>query len=118
MPQFLLSVHGARGQEPPSPEVMAHMYADVDAFNSRLRTDGAWVFAGGLLGPDDAAVVQVKDGEIVITDGRFAGGDVFLGGFWVVRATDKAAALDLAALGSAACRAPVEVRPFQPEPEV
>ena len=117
MPQFLLSVHGAIGQEPPSPEVMARMFADVDAFNARLQADGAWVFAGGLQGPDDAAVVQVTEVETVITDGRFAGGDRFLGGFWVVEAADKAAALDLAAAGSAACQAPVEVRPFQPEPE-
>jgi hypothetical protein len=117
VPEFLLSVHGALGQEPPSPEVMAQMFADVAAFNERLQSHGAWVFAGGLQGPDDAAVVEVRGGETVVTDGRFAGGDVFLGGFWVIEAPDKEAAVELAARGSAACRAPVEVRPFQVEPE-
>lgn len=117
MPEFLLSVHGTVGQEPPSPEAMAQMFADVDAFNTRLQAEGAWVFAGGLQGPDDAVVVQVRDGEAAVTDGRFAGGDVFLGGFWVINVADKNAALDLASLGAAACQAPVEVRPFQLEPE-
>lgn len=38
-------------------------------------------------------------------------------GFWIVDAPDLDAALKWAAEGSAACGGPVEVRPFQEEPE-
>ncbi len=40
-----------------------------------------------------------------------------MGGFWVVKAEDLDDALRWAAKGSAACKGPVEVRPFQDEPE-
>ena len=40
-----------------------------------------------------------------------------MGGFWVIDAPDLDAALDWARRGSAACQGPVEVRPFQPEPD-
>jgi hypothetical protein len=117
MKQYLLAVHMVEGQEPPAPEVMQKMYADVDAFNQRLQADGAWVFAGGLHPADSATVVSVQeDGKVVTTDGPFAETKEHLGGFWIVRAADLDAALALAADGSRACRGPVEVRPFQEDP--
>lgn len=51
------------------------------------------------------------------TDGPFAETKEHLGGFWIITAADLDAALAWAAKGSAACKAPVEVRPFQEEPE-
>ena len=117
MNQYLLSVHMVEGDETPSPEDMHQAYDDVDVFNAELRAKGAWVFAGGLHPADTATVVQVKDGEVLTTDGPFAETKEQLGGFWVINAPDLDAALKLAAEGSAACRGPVEVRPFQDEPE-
>jgi hypothetical protein len=117
MRQYLLAVHSVEGGEAPSSEVMQQTYQDVDAFNSELRAKGAWVFAGGLHPPDTATVVQVKDGQVVTTDGPFAETKEQLGGFWVIKADDLDAALAWAAKGSGACKNPVEVRPFQEEPE-
>jgi hypothetical protein len=117
MTQYLLSVHMVEGGEVPSPDEMQQIYKDVDAFNAELQTEGAWVFAGGLHPADTATVVQVKDGEVLTTDGPFAETKEHLGGFWIVTAPDLDAALALAARGAAACRGPVEVRPFQEEPE-
>jgi len=77
MTQYLLAVHMVEGEAPP--EDMEGAYKAVDVFNDELKTEGAWVFAGGLH-PADAA-------------------------------------LALAGRGAAACRAPVEVRPFQDDPE-
>lgn len=91
------------------------MYKQVDAYNADLQASGAWVFAGGLHPADTATVVRVTDGEVVTTDGPFAETKEQLGGFWVVKAPDLDAALALAAKGSEACGAPVEVRPFQDE---
>ena len=75
------------------------------------------MFAGGLHPPTSATVVRVQDGEVITTDGPFAETKEQLGGFWVIEAADLDAALGLAAKASAACMGPVEVRPFQDEPE-
>jgi hypothetical protein len=117
MKQYLLSVHSVEGQEPPSPETMEQAYKEVNVLNEQLQADGAWVFAGGLHPPATATVVRVQDGEILTTDGPFAETKEQLGGFWVIKATDLDAALAWAAKATSACRAPVEVRPFQDEPE-
>ena len=77
---------------------------------------GAWVFAGGLHPADTATVVRVQDGEVLTTDGPFAETKEQLGGFWIIDAPDLDAALAWAGKGAAACKGPVEVRPFQEEP--
>ena len=117
MTQYLLSVHMVEGEGAPSPEEMQQAYADVDTFNAELKTAGAWVFAGGLHPADTATVVRVTDGETLTTDGPFAETKEQLGGFWIIEATDLDAALAWATKGAAACKGPVEVRPFQDEPE-
>jgi hypothetical protein len=116
MKQYLMSVYNVEG-DAPSAEEMDSIYKAVDAFNTELRTKGAWVFAGGLHPADTATVVRAKDGEILTTDGPFAETKEQLGGFWVIKAADLDEALALASQATTACRAPVEVRPFQDEPE-
>ena len=115
MKQYLLSVHMVEGTEP-SPEAMQQTYQDVDALNSLMQAEGAWVFAGGLHPANTATVVRVQDGEVLTTDGPFAETKEQLGGFWVIRAPDLDAALAWATKATKACHAPVEVRPFQEEP--
>jgi hypothetical protein len=117
MKQYLLSVYMVEGEPEPSPDEVQQSYRDVDTFNAELQQQGAWVFAGGLHPADTATVVRVKDGEVLTTDGPFAETKEQLGGFWVVKAPDLDAALALAARAATACRAPVEVRPFQDDAE-
>lgn len=117
MTQYLLSVHMVEGEEPPTDEVVQQMYADVDTLNAKIQAEGIWVFAGGLHPADTATVVREQDGEILVTDGPFAEAKEHLGGFWVLELPDLDAALDWAGQATVACRAPVEVRPFQDEPE-
>jgi hypothetical protein len=117
MKQYLLAVHMVEGDPVPSDEQMQRAYKAVDDFNRGLQESGAWVFAGGLLPPDTATVVRAQGGKVVTTDGPFAETKEQLGGFWVIKAPDLDAALEIAARGSEACGNPVEVRPFQDEPE-
>jgi hypothetical protein len=114
MTQYLLAVCMVDGES--LPEEMEATYKDVDVFNDELKASGAWVFAGGLHPADTATVVRVKDGEVLTTDGPFAETKEQIGGFWIIEAPDLDAALALAGRGAAACRAPVEVRPFRDEP--
>jgi hypothetical protein len=115
MTQYLLAVHHAEGTPYASDEEMQQAFVDTDAFNQELMSSGTWVFGGGLTEPSDATVVDATRGEPIVTDGPFAETKEQLGGFWVVEVPDLDAALDLARRGSAACRQPVEVRPFQSE---
>lgn len=117
MKKYLLSVHSVEGTAPPSAEAMMRIYRQVDDFNGEIRNAGAWVFAGGLHPPSTATVVQIKDGDLLMTDGPFAEGKEHIGGFWVIKATDLDAALDWAAKATRACEGPVEVRPFQEDVE-
>ena len=59
----------------------------------------------------------MQDGDVLTTDGPFAETKEQLGGFWVIQAEDLDAALAWAAKATRACCGPVEVRPFQDEPE-
>ncbi len=117
MKQYMLSVHMVEGAPMPSEDDMQAAFAAVDAFNTDLMQSGKWVFGGGLMMPDTATVVRVDDGQVLTTDGPFAETKEHLGGFWVIKAEDLDEALAIATKASVACANPVEVRPFQDEPE-
>jgi hypothetical protein len=118
MKQYLLSVQLVDdGTPPPAAEEMQPTYDRVGALNSEIQGSGAWVFAGGLHPPSTATVVRVQDGDVLVTDGPFAEGKEYIGGFWVIQAKDLDAALGWAAKATEACGAPVEVRPFENETE-
>ena len=118
MTQYMLSVYMVEGAPVPSQEDMEKAYADVDAFNNEIQQSGHWVFGGGLHPADTATVVRADGkGDAITTDGPFAETKEQLGGFWVIQAKDLDEALALASRATVACQAPVEVRPFQDEPE-
>ncbi|MDP2288827.1 MAG: YciI family protein [Actinomycetota bacterium] len=117
MPQYLLAVHGSEESPYMDDEQMQKAFAAVDALNTELMSSGAWVFAGGLMPASTAQVVNSKDGVLQRTDGPYLDSKEHIGGFWVIEVADEATALRLAEQCSVACMNPVEVRPFQPEPE-
>jgi hypothetical protein len=113
MPTYLMSVYGDESKVEEmmaQPELMAQMFAAVGAYNEKLMAAGAWVFAGGLKFTGTATVAH-PDGST--SDGSFLSAPEPMGGFWVIKADDDAAALEWAKQGSAACGSPVELRPFQ-----
>ena len=115
--QYLLSVHFDESATPPSDEHMAQMYKDVDVVNQEIKDKGAWVFAGGLHPTNMATTVRYDNGDTIVTDGPYAETKEALGGFWIIEAPDLDVAIDWAQKGARACKGPIEVRPFQPEPE-
>ncbi|HSZ41867.1 MAG TPA: YciI family protein [Trebonia sp.] len=116
MTQYLLAVHHAGAGPDLSPEEMRQSFADVDAFNTRLTEAGAFVFGGGLQPVESATVVRQSGRDYLLTDGPYTETKEHLGGFWIISAADLDAALDWARLATAACRLPVEVRPFADAP--
>jgi hypothetical protein len=115
--QYLLSVRTIEGAPTRSPEEMQAAYDRVSAFNDDLQAAGSWIFAGGLLPADMATVVRAAGDETIVTDGPFTESKEHIGGFWIVQAADLDAALAVAADAARACGEPVEVRPFQENPE-
>ncbi len=117
MTQYLLSVHhdGTEDFDQMTPEQMQPIFDAVSAFNDELQQSGTWVFAGGLEGIESATTVDNTTGQRLVTDGPFSESKEYLGGFWIIAATDLDEALEVAHRGSAACAGRVEVRPFQSE---
>ena len=112
--QYLLLIYEGekRFHNQPKPDFDAEL-AEYRAFGKEYAGS---IKGGNALKPTPAATtVRMRDGKRLTTDGPFAETKEQLGGFWVIRAADLDSALDWAAKGSAACREPVEVRPFQDE---
>ena len=117
MKQYLLAVHSVDGASARPDEYTQIAYAQTEKINNELQAAGAWVFGGGLLPPESATVVRVQGGATTMTDGPFAETKEQLGGFWVIQCADLDQALAWAEKCAQACMEPVEVRPFQMEPE-
>lgn len=116
MTQYLLSVYHPETDPPPDLDI-DQIYRDVDALNEELKAADAMVFGGGLHPSHTATVLQVRDGEVLVTDGPFAETKEHVGGFWVIEAPDLDAALEWGRKATRACQVPIEVRPFQDEPQ-
>jgi hypothetical protein len=117
MTQYLLSVQMIDDAPPREPELMQQAYDQVDRLNAELQSTDTWVFGGGLLPASSATVVRTEGDEVLVTDGPFTESKEHIGGFWVIQAPDLDAALAWATKATRACMQPVEVRPFQENPE-
>ena len=116
MKQYLLSVYQP-GETPPPEVDLDEVRRDIDALNQELRAAGAWVFAGGLHAPTTATVLRPRDGEVLTTDGPFAEGKEYIGGFTIIEAPDLDSALEWGRRAALATTLPVEVRPFRDDAE-
>jgi hypothetical protein len=103
------------------PPVLEVFMPKLVALIQEMRAADAWVFGGGLEDAHVAAVVQLKDDEVVTTDGPLTADDKQrLGGFLVVKAADMDSALEWGrkfAKLFQTLKLPIEVRPFQADTE-
>ena len=113
---YLLSVYQPEGDAPP-PEVLEPIMLDLDVVNQAMKAAGVWVFSGGLHPSSTATVVRLRDGDMLTTDGPYAEGKEHIGGFTIVKAPDLDAALEWGRKLARATTLPIEVRPFQGEPD-
>ena len=114
MTQYMISVYHDEGVAMPEGADRHRVLGQVDAFNEKVTEAGIWVFAGGLEPIEATTTVDATGAEPVISDGPYAEAKEWMGGFWILEASDLDAALKLAIEASAACEGRVEVRPFQP----
>ncbi|MFY1690539.1 YciI family protein [Plantactinospora sp. WMMB782] len=115
MQQYLLSIYQGDG-DPPGPEILDPIMANLAALNQEMKAAGAWVFSAGLHPASTATVLRPRDGEVLVTDGPYTEGKEHLGGFTVIQAPDLDAALEWGAkLARAIGLLPIEVRPLADE---
>ncbi|MDG4785387.1 YciI family protein [Micromonospora sp. WMMD1102] len=115
MQQYLLSIYQGDG-DPPGPEILDPIMANLAALNKEMKAAGAWVFSAGLHPASTATVLRPRDGEVLVTDGPYTEGKEHLGGFTVIQASDLDAALEWGAkLARAIGLLPIEVRPLADE---
>ena len=120
--QFLLSVFGPAERTEfgsyPDRATMVKAMADTGTFNEKLQASGHFVYANGLAAATTATVVDGQVDPPVFSDGPYLESKEYIGGFWIIEATDLDQALALAAQGSKACQGKVEVRPFEQIPDI
>jgi len=96
----------------PTPEQIQAEMNEYWAYGAELDKRGAHVSSEALQGSETATTVRVRNGKAAFTDGPFAESKEQVGGYYLVEAKDKAAALELAALCPGAKHGVVEVRPI------
>jgi hypothetical protein len=113
MRQYLLSIYQPDG-DPPPPEVLGPIMAELGKLNEEMKAAGTWVFAVGLHPADTATVVRDRGGEALLTDGPFTEGKEHLGGFTLINAADLDEALQWGGrMAHVLAPLAVEVRPVQ-----
>ena len=94
--QFLMLIKIANNADyeagkPPPAELEAAMGEVIAEWTSR----GALVSAAGLKPPSQATRVRLDAGNVMLTDGPFAEAKEVIGGFFILEANDKAAAVEM-----------------------
>lgn len=114
MKNYLLSVYQPEGTPPP-PDVLKKIMQGVNDLNDEMKSAGVWVFSAGLNHPSTATVLRLDGGDVLTTDGPFAEGKEYLGGFTIINASDLDAALEWGRKLATVVPLPIEVRPFADE---
>jgi hypothetical protein len=89
-------------------------YAEMVAYAESLKAEGRLLGVNSLLGDEQGARVQVREGRQRAVDGPFAEAKEMIGGYFLVDCADLAEAKAVAARCPAAAWATVEVRPVGP----
>jgi hypothetical protein len=113
MKTYLLTIIYPPGSTMPPPEEMQKIERNVTALHEELEASGAWVFGGGLYGPESITVVSPRGDEVVITDGPFSEGKEQIGGLSIIQVENLDDALEWARKTALATTVPVQVTPFQ-----
>ena len=68
------------------------------AFIETIKKSGEFITTQALADPSQTAVVRVRGGQPVVTDGPFLEAKEYLGGFYLIDCESKERAIELAAL--------------------
>lgn len=109
---LLLSYKDEAKQVDLDPATVKARQAEAVALARDLDAAGAYLSAAPLHPAAAATCVRVRDGNRTVTDGPYAETHEVLGGYFLIRAADRDAALRVAARFAGPCGSSVEVRPL------
>ena len=95
----------------PDPALWGQVMAEYNAFTKAINEAGVNLGGEALQQASTATTVQVKDGQMLTTDGPFAETKEGLGGFYILECQDLDEALSWAAKCPGSWYGKVEVRP-------
>src|SRR5882724_9778323 len=96
--QFLISMHiNPAVLDALTDKEKAALGGGHGTFIEALKKSGELITTQALADPSQAAVVCVRNGQPVVTDGPFLESKEYLGGFYLVDCEDKERAIELAA---------------------
>jgi hypothetical protein len=111
MTRYLVAIYHPDDYDPSCEDEV--MERDIDTLNEEMEAAGVRIFVGGLSPASRAKSLRAQaDGKVIVTDGPYTETKEHTGGFWVLEAADMDEALAWGRKAALACRAPVEVRPF------
>lgn len=84
----------------------------INQFNEKLQKEGNWVTAAGIVGPDQAVLIDSRGNSISIENKSLVSGPENYTGFWIIEAGSEEDALELAKAASRACNRRVELRAY------
>jgi hypothetical protein len=116
MTHYLLNIYQPDG-DPPAADELAVIARDLATLRDELESAGAWVFAGGLEEPGMARVVYPRRERTPVTDGPYVEAKEHIGGLTIIEAASMDEALEWGRKLAQATTLPIEVRPFQVEPD-
>jgi hypothetical protein len=96
------------------PELAGEYWGGWNDFIGAMAQAGVIVKGDGLLGPEMATTLRIREGSRMVEDGPFADTKEQLGGYFVIEVPDLDAALSWAAKAPSALYASVEIRPVLP----
>jgi hypothetical protein len=95
--KFLISMHiNPAVMDALADEEKAAIGAGHGRFIEELKQSGELITTQALADPQQAAVVSLRAGQPVVTDGPFLEAKEYLGGFYLVDCEDKDRAIELA----------------------
>ncbi|GGT57385.1 YciI family protein [Streptomyces atratus] len=95
--KFLISLHiNPAAMDTLSDEEKAAIGAGHGTFIEALKKSGELIITQALVDPSQAAVVSVRNGQPVVTDGPFLESKEYLGGFYLIDCENKERAIELA----------------------
>jgi hypothetical protein len=96
--KFLISMHiNPAVMDALTDEEKAGIGEGHGRFMQAVKDSGELILTQGLVDPSQAAVVRIRNGQPVVTDGPFLEAKEYLGGFYLLDVEDKARAIELAA---------------------
>nr|WP_206038396.1 YciI family protein [Rhodococcus sp. HNM0569] len=98
----------------PGPDELDRITDDLERLNREMHAAGVFVLSGGLEPPEAADVVLAQEHGYAVQKGPFTRSDVHVGGFTVVDAVSRAAAVEWAERLAGVTGLAIEVRAFAP----